>query len=247
MTIQASPEPFGLAGGSVTVLLLHGFTGSPAELRMLAHALHAEGYGVEVPLLVGHGTQLEDLMQIEPRQWLEQIDVLVNRLHDQGQRVVVAGLSLGSILALQAGMRHPDIEAVIAYSPPIVSGDPRALIAPLLARLLPSVPRPAEDFVDPRTAERIWTYGRWPSRCSVRVLDLIRATRCQLAELQQPLLVLASRRDRVIAARGVEWLRRRVGSEHVALHWLEHSGHVITADAQWRLVVDQTLRFLERL
>ena len=231
----------------MTVVLVHGFTGSPAELHLLAHALHAQGFGVEAPLLAGHGTQLDDLMEIEPRQWLEQIDALVVRLRKQGQRVVVAGLSLGSILALQAGLRHREVEAVMAYSPPIISGDPRALIAPLLARVLPSVARPAEDFVDPATAERIWTYGRWPSRCCVRVLELIRATRRQLAELQQPLLVVASRKDRVITARGVEWLRRRVGSQHVELHWLENSGHVITADAQWRLVADQTLTFLERL
>ena len=58
---------------------------------------------------------------------------------------------------------------------------------------------------------------------------------------------MASRKDRVITARGVEWLRRRVGSQHVELQWLENSGHVITADAQWRLVADQTLTFLERL
>ena len=61
----------------MTVVLVHGFTGSPAELRLLAHALHAEGYGVEVPLLAGHGTWLDDLMEIEPRHWLEQIDALV--------------------------------------------------------------------------------------------------------------------------------------------------------------------------
>ena len=127
------------------MVLVHGFTGSPAEMRLLAHALHSQGFGVEAPLLAGHGTQLDDLMEIEPRQWLEQIDALVLRLRNQGQRVVVAGLSLGSILALQAGLRHRDVEAVMAYSPPIISGDPRALIAPLLARVLPSVPRPAED------------------------------------------------------------------------------------------------------
>ena len=148
---------------------------------------------------------------------------------------------------IQAGLRHPEVEAVMAYSPPIISGDPRVLIAPLLARVFSSVARPAEDYVDPATAERIWTYGRWPSRCSVRVLGLIRATRRQLAELQQPLLVVASRKDRVITEREVEWLKRRTGSSRVDLHWLENSGHVITADAQWRLVADQTLTFLERL
>ena len=97
--MAASPEPFSLPGGPITVVLLHGYTGAPAELSQLAEALHAQGFGVEAPLLVGHGTCLEDLMPVQPIQWLEQIDGVVDRLLNQGQRVVVAGLSLGSIPA----------------------------------------------------------------------------------------------------------------------------------------------------
>ena len=245
--MAASPQPFSMPGGPITVVLLHGYTGSPAELSLLAEALHQQGYGVEAPLLVGHGTCLEDLMPVLPSQWLEQIDGVVDRLLDQGQRVVVAGLSLGSILAIQAGLRRPAVEAVIAYSPPIVSGDPRALIAPVLSLFLPSVPRPANDFVDPATADRLWKYPRWPSRCSVRVLDLIASTRRNLGNLRQPLMVMASRLDKVITRRGVELLQQRVASERLEVHWLEGSGHVITADAEWKTVADQTLIFLKAL
>ena len=245
--MAASPEPFSMPGGPITVVLLHGYTGAPAELSLLAEELHAQGFGVEAPLLVGHGTCLEDLMPVKPHQWLEQVDGVVDRLLDQGQRVVVAGLSLGSILAIQAGLRRPDIEAVIAYSPPIVSGDPRALIAPLLSLLVPSVPRPADDSVDAATAERLWKYPRWPSRCSVRVLDLIASTRKQLGNLHQPLMVMASKLDKVITRRGVELLQQRAASERVEVYWLEGSGHVITADAEWKTVADQTLIFLKAL
>ena len=128
-----------------------------------------------------------------------------------------------------------------------MSGDPRALIAPLLARVLPSVQRAADDFVDPDTAGRIWTYERWPSRCSVRVLDLMASTRRHLADLRQPLLVIASNRDRVIARRGVELLLKCTGSDRVVMYWLERSGHLITADAQWQTVANQTLMFLQSL
>ena len=236
-----------MAGGPITLVLVHGYTGTPAELSLLAHAFHEQGFAVEAPLLVGHGTCLEDLMSVQPSQWLEQIDAVVGRLIRNGQRVVVAGLSLGAILAIQAGLRHTDVEAVIAYSPPIFSGDPRALIAPLLSRVLPSVPRPKDDFVDPATADRLWRYPRWPSRCSVRVLRLIASTRRQLEDLHQPLLVIASTQDKVITRRGVEMLRQRTGSERVVMHWLQGTGHVITADAEWQRVADQTLMFLKDL
>ena len=112
--MEPTPDPFSLPGGPVTVVLIHGFTGSPLELRPVAEALQAEGYGVEAPLLAGHGTCVDDLMSIQPSQWMEQIDFLIDQLVQRGQRVVVGGLSLGSILALQAGLRWPTVEAVLA-------------------------------------------------------------------------------------------------------------------------------------
>ena len=245
--VGASPDPIVLPGGSTTVVLIHGYTGSPAEMGLLADSLQREGYGVECPLLAGHGTCLEDLMPVDPDQWLNQIEAVVDRLQQQGQSVVVGGLSLGSILALQVARRRPSIQGVITYSPPIISGDPRALIAPLLAKVLVSVPRPPDDFVDPTTAERIWTYNRWPSRCSVKVLELIADTRRHLAEVRQPLLVMASRLDRVITVRGVNRLRQRVSSSAVELQWLENSGHLITTDAEWRTVASVTAAFIKRL
>ena len=116
-------------------------------MGLLADSLQHEGFGVECPLLAGHGTCLEDLMPVEPDQWLKQLEAVVDRLQHQGQMVVVGGLSLGAILALQVARRRPCIQGVITYSPPVISGDPRALIAPLLAKVLASVPRPADDFM----------------------------------------------------------------------------------------------------
>ena len=74
---DASPDPMSLPGGPVTVLLVHGFTGSPAEMTLLAEALHRQGYSVEVPLLQGHGTCLEDLVPLRPQQWIEQLDQVI--------------------------------------------------------------------------------------------------------------------------------------------------------------------------
>ena len=38
------------------VLLIHGFTGTPAELRELGEILHKRGHTVQGLLLSGHGT-----------------------------------------------------------------------------------------------------------------------------------------------------------------------------------------------
>ena len=231
----------------MTVVLIHGFTGSPSEMKLLSEALNAEGYGVEVPLLVGHGTNLKDLMGVYPQQWIDPLDALIARLLSEGQRVVVGGLSLGSILGLQLALRYPQIKALLLYSPPIRSGDPRRFLAPFLIRFMQSLPKPASDFFDPIAAERLWSYDRYPVATSARVLELISRTRKQLTQVQQPLLAIASRRDKVISTSGLELLMRTVQSSPRELHWLARSGHAITVDAEWAAVRDLSLEFLRKI
>ena len=83
-------------------------------------------------------------------------------------------------------MRYPQIKALLLYSPPVRSGDPRRFLAPLLIRFTQSLPKPASDFFDPIAAERLWSYDRYPVATSARVLDLISRTRRQLHQVQQP-------------------------------------------------------------
>ena len=48
--------------------MLHGFTGNPQSMRPLAEALAAAGYTVDLPLLPGHGTAIEDMI---PTRWAD--------------------------------------------------------------------------------------------------------------------------------------------------------------------------------
>ena len=50
---------------SVGVLLVHGYTGSPASMRPWAEYLNQRGFTVRVPLLPGHGTKPEDLNEVK--------------------------------------------------------------------------------------------------------------------------------------------------------------------------------------
>ena len=64
--ILPGAEPFSHTGGPSGVLVLHGFTGNPQSMRPLAVALAAAGYTVDLPLLPGHGTAVEDMI---PTRW----------------------------------------------------------------------------------------------------------------------------------------------------------------------------------
>ncbi len=82
MAVQGAPEGWmqdwaALGSGKnahIGVLLVHGFTGSPASMRPWGEFLHSKGYTVRVPLLPGHGTQPEDLNKVKWQEWPAKVE-----------------------------------------------------------------------------------------------------------------------------------------------------------------------------
>src|SRR5665811_713155 len=63
-------DSFLLPGGEDGIVLLHGFTASPVEVRQLADFLNAQGYTASGPLLPGHGTHPDDLNRVKFEDWV---------------------------------------------------------------------------------------------------------------------------------------------------------------------------------
>ena len=93
LALPAQTEKTG--GRAIGVLLVHGFTGSPAAMKPWAHALAGQGYAVEVPLLPGHGTRWQDLNGVSWTDWYDEASAAFDRLRGDCDAVVVAGLSMG--------------------------------------------------------------------------------------------------------------------------------------------------------
>src|SRR5919112_1024408 len=106
LTLAARPDKTG--GRSIGVLLVHGFTGSPASMKPWAHALADHGYAVEVPLLPGHGTRWQDLNRVAWTDWYAEAEAAFDRLRHACDAVVVGGLSVGGSIALRLAEERGD-------------------------------------------------------------------------------------------------------------------------------------------
>ena len=89
-------EPWSADGGRQGVLVLHGFTGNPQSMRGLAEAFAAAGFAVELPLLPGHGTSVDDMIDTAWPDWSAAAEAAYADLAARVDRVVVAGLSSGA-------------------------------------------------------------------------------------------------------------------------------------------------------
>ena len=240
------PSPFFLEGGPVGVLLIHGFTGSPPEMRPLGDYLHQRGYTVSGPLLPGHGTTVEDMNRRKWTEWTGHVEQSLADLQARCETVFVGGLSMGSLLTLYLAAHHPELPGAITYSPAVVVATRLIYLTPVLKHLLPTRPQSGEsDLTDPEADLRLWSYEEDPVFAAHELLKLIRQVRRLLPQVTCPLLVIHSTLDTAIHPTSAQFTYDRVGSTDKELVTLHNSGHCITVDSEWESVAAKTYEFIQ--
>ena len=96
-------------------LLVHGFPGTPADMRPLAASLAAAGWDVDAPLLPGFGPEIITLPNRRHAEWRDTVVERVRSLREEHDRVIVVGHSLGAAVAvLSARQERADGYALLA-------------------------------------------------------------------------------------------------------------------------------------
>ena len=95
----------------IGIILVHGFTGSPASMRPWGEFLNSKGYTVRVPLLPGHGTKVEDLNTVKWQEWPAKVIFEIEQISQSCDRIFLIGLSMGggTILNVAASMANEEI------------------------------------------------------------------------------------------------------------------------------------------
>jgi carboxylesterase len=240
------PSPFFLAGGPTGALMIHGFTSSPPEMRLVGDYLHQRGLTVSGPLLPGHGTTVEDMNRCRWSDWTAHAGQALAELRDRCETVFVGGQSMGSLISLYLAAHHPDLRGAVLYSPALKVGNPLIHLAPILKHLVPDKPKSGRsDSVDPETHRRLWSYEAYPSFAAHELLKLTREVYRLLPRVTCPLLIIHSTRDRHIHPQSAQLTHERAGSADKELVTLHDSGHCLTVDGEWEFVARKTDEFIQ--
>lgn len=239
-------ELVGRDGGDddVGALLLHGFSGSPTEIRGLAEHIAARGVHVHAPLLPGHGLHHRDLERAVRGEWLDTARTALEVLRRRHRKIVVIGQSMGGLLALSLAAEYADLAAVVALAPALAINRLAHLsrISAVLPRYIPKFEERSPDLVDVAQLQQVWSYSHTPLRAVREVLALARDVHLSLPRVTAPLLVVQGARDRTVRPVSSHRVIARAGSTTKELLWLEGSGHIVAVDADrervWQKVGD---------
>lgn len=226
-------RPWRLGSGRRGAVLLHGFAGTPPELRRLGEHLAARGWRVEGPLLAGHGTTPEDHARTRWQDWARSAADAVDRVAADSDELVVAGQSMGGSLALHLAAHDTRIAAVATLAAPIWLSDWRLRVIPV-AKYVQRWHVTDPDDVDlfwPEAVAELHSYGRRSTHSIHELTRLLRHVRGELAMVRQPVLLLHGGRDRTVDPRNAADIARGlVCSREVEVGMYPRSGHAMSVD-----------------
>ena len=209
------------------VLLLHGFTGTIAHVRMIGEYLHQQGFTVMGVNLPGHATTMDDMANCTWQDWLEAAKAAFLSLKEKCDFVSVAGLSMGGCLSLLIGEQMQPA-SIAPISAPMGTRVPlwlATLCRPVLRTVWWKTRDASDALVDARYD---YGYPGFRSRCAPRLSRLIKLSRRDLHAVTCPVLVVQSHADMTITADSAEVILQGVSSQRKGVLWLEDVPHVCT-------------------
>ncbi len=224
------------------MLVLHGFTGNPQSMRGLAEALAAAGFTVDLPLLPGHGTSVEDMLPTRWEDWSSAAEAAYQALAARCDKVMVSGLSMGGTLTCWLAEHHPEIAGIAVINPMV---DPpaeeyRDLIRGLLAEGTEVVDGIGSDIAMEGAAES--AYAGSPLAPALSFFEGVDTVAPLLGEIRCPALLLSSRVDHVVPVESGDLFEASVGGP-VERAYLERSYHVATLDWDAPVVEQRVVAF----
>ena len=239
-------EPFLMkSGGSSGVLLVHGFTGLPAELFLLGNFLNQKNFTVFCPRLAGHGISEQDLMRTTRDDWFNSVLDGFFILSGICDEIFVVGHSMGGILTLKLASEQK-ISKIVTLAAPIFIDDGMGLknLPPkeLCGNACVVTPRKKLDFDVPPAANEV--YKKTPLISVHELLDLINDVKNLLPNVKTPILIMHGEEDHTAQPRSARFIMDNIGSERKFITTVANSGHLLPLDENRDFVFEEILNFL---
>jgi carboxylesterase len=247
LQIIPTAEPFIFPGNSTGCLLVHGFTGTPKEMRTLGEHLASQGYTVLGIRLAGHATRITDMMRTRWWDWVASVEDGYNLLKPISKRIIVIGLSMGGILSLHAAARFK-VDGVITMSAPYsLPGDWRVPFLGLLSLVKPEISKGPSDWHDQKSPRTHVAYENYPTRCFRDLQALMQETHKNLPEVKCPALLMQSSADSTILPNSMKSYYDLLGTKNKEMIMLNNSGHIITYEPERDIVFDGCSKFVRQI
>jgi carboxylesterase len=246
-------EPFFFPGdpSKPACLLVHGFTGTPKEMRWMGKYLHQQGYTCLGIRLTGHATRPKDMIRSRWTDWTASVEDGYSLLRGFSQNIFLVGLSMGGALSLLMSTRL-DVKGVVAMSTPLELPAKypvwRIRLLSYFKAYMPKVKGNLDSlWFDKAAYKEHISYPLNPIRSAAELKILLGKLNSALPNVRVPVLLMHSQDDPYVAPENLLRIYERLGTSDKKTLWLTGSGHVVTRDAARDQVFEAAAAFIRRV
>ncbi len=228
--VAPTAEPFFFPGDRTGCLLIHGFTGTPKEMRWLGDYLSEQGFTVLGIRLPGHATHPDDMIRMRWWDWLNAVEDGIHMLRNSTDHIFLVGLSMGSALALISASRS-QVAGVVAMSTPydVNAGWQKNYFRPI-SFFHPAVPKKHYPATNITPGNQQVSYPFYPTRSLAELVDLLTEMRHSLPLIQCPVLLMQGQKDQTVTVQHFQTIFDSINVPEKHSMLFENSGHILTRD-----------------
>ncbi len=241
-------QPFYFPGtNGKAVLLIHGWTCTPYEMRRLGLYLNENGYTVSGPMLRGHGTVPKDLENVKWTDWIKDIAEAYDELKKNHEKVYAGGTSTGANLTVILAKNKPDTAGLVLMAMPYKVRLEKFLV--LFAKFIMLFKKYNRKFYPPTfgvstSITRLISYQSYPIKNALEEVELFRIVRKILPKITCPSLVMQSSSDHIVARGNLEMIYNKLGSRIKKKKYIKRAYHTFISDIKNEKIFEDILNFL---
>ncbi|TKJ17140.1 hypothetical protein CEE44_01225 [Candidatus Woesearchaeota archaeon B3_Woes] len=244
--IMKGAEPYFIKKGKTGVLLLHGLTSTPQELRFLAKYLASKNFSVYAPLIKGHGTNVIDLARTKEKDWENSALKGFDKLSKSTNRVYVIGSSMGGNLSFRIATKR-NVEGIVVMGTAMFFK--RQLFNKILFKFIKLfknfVRKEYPDEKIKKLVKKKTQYMEFPLNCISDLIKLIRISEKDLPKITAPSLIMQSSTDHILPKENAQWIYKHIGSVKKRIFMVPNSYHVFCIDKNRNIAFKEIYRFIK--
>lgn len=241
------PKPLFTENGSRAVILLHAYSGSSNDVRMLSRFLEKATYTVYSPNFTGHGTlEPEAILAETVSKWQQDALDAVAFLKEKGyEQIAILGLSMGGLVA--TNLLTESVTEIIG------GGFFCSPIFPVGNRVPENFLKYAENVLtvakisEPEKQQRLQKIQPKVFQQMEEINSFSGKTAEKLNQISVPVFMAQAGKDEMIDASGIYKTAEALKQTRYTLNWYPNSGHVITVGPDHKQLEQDVLSFLETL
>jgi len=244
--VKDQAKPFFYKGNEIGIILTHGFSSTPQEMRGLGEYLHKEfGYSTFGVLLAGHGTSPADLAQTEMIDWYKSLRIVYHSAREICKKIILIGHSMGGTLSLILAANE-SVDGIVSLCTPVKVEYFMQDYLNFISGLIRYFPRRKEER-EIMDKYHLVNYRRTSLKAVEHLLDLMVVAKEEMPKVTAPIFTITAGKDKRVPLYNADMIRQLVKSEVKEDYFAKDAHHTILFSDVKEIVFEKIQTFIKSI